>query len=272
MKELLDSLVKQYETLDFIKDDPILFPHKFKKKEDIEISGFISSSFAYGKRELFIPKLNQLFNIMNNEPYNFILNFDKDKCNLNGLNYRFAKEQDIYQLLVILNKLYKKDKSSLGELFYNCFKSENNISDFCKIYSMLIKSCDFFYSELEKNCQNSIKDNLGFFHLIPNARNKGACKRLNMFLRWMVRKTPVDFGIWDFISTSDLLIPLDVHVGNVSRSLNLLKRKSNDYKAVIELTSKLLEYDPSDPVKYDFALFGYGVNSQDKLNLITISK
>ena len=248
MKEFLDRLVKKYETKDFIKDDPIQFPHRFKGKNDIEISALISALFAFGKREAFIQKLDFLFDVMQNEPYNFICAFDNKNENLKNFVYRFVKGIDIICFLGSLNKLYCFDKSSIGELFFEG-REKNN---------MLEYASNYFYSCL--NC----KPELGFCHLFARPQNGGAMKRMNMFLRWMVRKGPVDLGIWDFIKPSELLIPLDVHVGNVSRSLGLLERNANDYKSVLELTKKLREFDSSDPVKYDFALFGAGINSKNK--------
>ncbi len=254
LKEILDKNQKKYETYDFISTDPILFPHRFSKKEDIEIAGFIAASFAYGKRSLFIAKLNELFDIMNNEPYRFIKSYKYTKHSLNGLNYRFAKEDDIHNLLYVLSTLYNDENSSLNDLFYEFYNDNKNINPkLCKIHNMFLKVANYFYN----NCLN--QPGAGFKHLIPDASNMGSCKRLNMFLRWMVRKSDVDLGVWKFIDKSELLIPLDVHVGNISRSYNLLKRKNNDYKSVIELTENLKKYDPYDPVKYDFALFSLGV-------------
>lgn len=248
MKEFLDRLVKKYETKDFIKDDPIKFPHRYIAKNDVEISALISALFAFGKREAFIQKLDFLFSVMQNEPYNFICAFDNKNESLKNFVYRFVKGFDLICFLESLNKLYCRDNSSIGELFFEGKQKK----------CMLKYASNYFYSCL--NC----KPELGFCHLFARPQNGGAMKRMNMFLRWMVRKGPVDLGIWDFIKPSELLIPLDVHVGNVSRSLGLLKRNTNDYKSVLELTKKLREFDSSDPIKYDFALFGAGVNSEIK--------
>ena len=240
MKNKLDKLVKKYEVKDFIKSDPIQFPHKFKEKQDIEIAGFISALFAFGKRELFIKKLDTIFSLAQS-PSELI--YDFSKYNLDDFIYRFIKNNDLLELLKILNKLYFKDKSSLEELF----------SDGRHFYKNAI---DYFYKN--SSCQNSH----GFCFMLTKPENKSAMKRINMFLRWMVRKSEVDFGIWKNIKKSDLLIPLDTHVARISRKLGLLYRKQNDIKAVIELTNKLKEYDELDPVKYDFALFGYGIEEK----------
>ncbi len=243
MKNKLDKLAKKYETLEFIKSDPIRIPHRYKNQKDIELSAFISSLFAFGKREMFLEKLDYLFSLCDS-PEGLI--YDFKKYNLDNFLYRFIKSKDLTELLRILNKLYFKDKSSLAELFY---EKENRLK----------RVTDYFYS----NC--NCADSLGFCFMFAKPDNGGAMKRLNMFLRWMVRKGPVDFGIWDFIKKDELLIPLDTHVAKLSRDFGLLKRKQNDYKAVVELTNKLKEFDHDDPVKYDFALFGLGVDKNNKL-------
>jgi len=244
-KTKLDELAEKYEVEEFIKDDPIQFPHRYKKQEDIEIAAFVSSLFAYGNRKVFIKKLNELFDIMQNKPLQFVLNFEPQT--LTGFNYRFAKDFDIIEVFNILHKLYKED-GGLKSLFEHGYKTNNSIS------TMLQVVTDYFYSNVKNEVQ------MGFYHLIPNPNNGGAMKRMNMLLRWLVRKGPVDLGLWDFIPTSELLIPIDVHVARLSREMGLLKRNSNDYKAVLELTNKLKEMNPKDPIRFDFAIFGLGVN------------
>jgi len=245
-KTELDKLVKKYETVDFIKDDPVQFPHMFKDKQDIELAGFIASLFAYGNRKLFIAKLKEFFQYTNNEPSNFIKNGDFSIIQKENFNYRFSKPKDVVEWLKILSKLYNETKG-LNELFEYGYRQELSMDIMYRIVS------DYFYS--------NVKDGMGqgFYHLLPDPHKGGAMKRMNMFLRWMVRKSDVDLGIWDFIPKSDLRIPLDVHVARLSREMLLLERKSNDMKAVIELTEKLKSFDKEDPVKYDFAIFGKGI-------------
>lgn len=246
-KSKIDKLVEIYETKDFIKDDPIQFPHRYKKsKKDCEISGFIASLLAYGNRKVFIKKLNELFSIMQNEPYNFILNFETKA--LKNFNYRFGTTQDFMEIFKILQNLYKKD-GGLEDLFK--YGKENSISG-----NYLIPVTDYFYSQFGENSGQGAR------FMIPNARNGGAMKRMCMFLRWMIRKGQVDLGIWDFMQPSELLIPLDTHVARLSREMGLLTRKSNDFKSVIEITKNLQKFDTNDPIKYDFAMFGYGVNNK----------
>ncbi len=240
MKKLLDSLVLKYENKDFIKNDPIQFPHRYTTKEDVEISAFIASLFAFGRREQFIKKLNFLFGLTQT-PFELIKDFKK--FNLGDFIYRFIKSEDLTELLKILNKLYIEDKSSLEELFSSKDKFNTAIS--------------YFYS----NC--NFPSSRGFCFMFAKPCNNSALKRINMFLRWMARtNSPVDFGIWKNIKPSELIIPLDTHVARISRKFNLLKRKQNDFKSALELTQKLKEFDEKDPVKYDFALFGLGIDKK----------
>ena len=241
----LDNLVEKYETVEFIKDDPIQFPHRFKNKKDIEIAGFVASILAYGNRKVFIKKLDELFQIAENEPLNFVLNFEPKV--LGNFNYRFGKVEDFSEIFQILRQLYEKD-GGLEELF-NYGYCERDILKMFQVVS------DYFYSRVNSNFAGQ-----GFSFMIPNPKNGGAMKRMSMFLRWMVRDGNVDLGIWDFVPKSELVIPLDVHVARVSREMGLLKRSSNDFKAVMELMSNLKVFDSTDPAKYDFAMFGYGVN------------
>ena len=246
-KTELEKLVKKYETPDFIKDDPIQFAHRFKTAEDVEIAAFLASLFAYGNRKVFIKKLDELFKIMDNTPLKFILNFDSKT--LKEFNYRFAKDFDIIEVFHILHKLYKQD-DGLKALFEYGYKTGASILIMFQVVA------DYFYSNVKNNVGQ------GFYHLIPNPKNKGAMKRMNMFLRWMIRNPPVDLGAWGFIPTSELLIPFDVHVARISREMGLLKRNSNDFKSILELSENLKKLDPNDPVKFDFAMFGLGINGE----------
>lgn len=256
-KTKLEELAQKYETEDFIKNDPIQFPHRFVSSDDnkniypnIELAAFIASLFAYGNRKIFVKKLEELFKIMQNKPLEYVLN--SDFKTLKGFNYRFAKDFDVIEIFNILNKLYKED-GGLKELFEYGYNIPN-IGRPNSIQTMLQTVTDYFYS----NVKNKVGQ--GFYHLIPNPKNGGAVKRMNMFLRWMVRKPPVDLGIWNFISPGELLIPLDVHVARVSRGMGLLTRSSNDFKAVLELSENLKKISPNDPIRFDFAMFGLGIN------------
>lgn len=266
-KTELDKLVDKYETEDFIKDDPIQFIHNGGKlcgklsrkliKEDTELFGFISSLFAYGNRKMFIKKLEEIFSKAEGDLTGFIKNGDFSA--LKGVEYRFSKENDILPIFEILSKLYNESRG-LEALFEHGFningQAEGNEPH--DIYPMLKTVVNYFYSLAPKTAGQ------GFYHMIPNPNNGGAMKRMNMFLRWMVRKPPVDIGIWEFMKPKDLLIPLDVHVARISRQMGLLNRKSNDFKAVLELMNPLREFCPEDPVKYDFAMFAFGIESNKK--------
>lgn len=246
-KPEIDLLVKKYETVDFIKDDPVQFPHRFKDKKDIELAGFIASIVAYGRRDVFIKKLNHLFTIAQNEPYNFITNFEPKL--INGFNYRFGTSEDFSEIFLILKELYTKD-GGLEELFKYGYQNPVEIKN---QKNMFIPVCDYFYSRYQNPNSQGVK------FMIPDPRKGGAMKRMCMLLRWFVRKGPVDLGIWDFMPQSELLIPLDTHVARISREMGLLTRNSNDFKSVLEITQNLKQFDPEDPTKYDFAMFGYGV-------------
>lgn len=274
-KTKLEELAKKYEVESFIQDDPIQFPHRFMPSchcegvngseghrlsfkyppkqslsdlNNVEIAAFIASLFAYGNRKVFVKKLDELFEIMGNEPYEYVLNFTPKT--LKGFNYRFAKDVDIIEVFTILNKLYKQN-SGLKKLFQYGYKVDKSI------FTMLQTVTDYFYS----NVKNKVGQ--GFYHLIPDPKNGGAMKRMNMFLRWMVRKGPVDLGVWDFIPANELLIPLDVHVARISREMGLLQRSSNDFKAVLELSQNLKKICPQDPVKFDFSMFGLGITKNN---------
>lgn len=243
-KTELDNLVLKYEKAVFIETDPIQIPHRYKDKDTVELVAFISALFAYGSRKIFIPKLEELFSKMNNNPILYIQH--ADFSNLSGFNYRFAKENDIIEILNILSNLYNSGES-IKTLFQYGYETTRDIKGMLQIVT------DYFYS-------NATNTGEGFRFMLANPNNGGAMKRLNMFLRWLVRKPPVDFGYWYFIPVSELLIPLDTHVAKISREMNLLTRKSNDFKAVIELTNKLRQFDRNDPIKYDFAIYAKGIN------------
>lgn len=245
-KEEIDELVQTYETKEFFYDDPVGIPNRFSDKKDKEIAGFIASLVAYGRREVFLKKLAILFEIAQNEPLNFILNFEPEI--LGDFNYRFGKPDDFAQIFNIMRDLYEKE-GGLEELFK--YGYENQINE-----NMFIPVTDYFYSKARDNSAQ------GFRFMLPDARKGSAMKRMCMYLRWMVRKGPVDFGLWNFMPASDLYIPLDTHVARISREMGLLTRNANDFKSVVELTENLKKFDANDPAKYDFALFGYGVNEQ----------
>lgn len=247
LKEQLDKLVKTYETKDFIAHDPIQFIHRFSQKQDIEISGLLASSLAYGNRKHIITIVNKIHELMDNEPYKFCQNYtiEKGEKIFEGINYRYTSSQDLVAFFHCLSQTLK-NYESFEDLFKKYYKEdEENIKNALIGFSQEIKS---FYEPMR-----------GLSFLLPSPTNNSACKRLNLFLKWMVRKPPVDFGLWKSVSPSKLIIPLDTHVARISKNLGICSRKSNDWTKAEMITSVLKECDPEDPAKYDFALFGFGV-------------
>ncbi len=244
LKLFLDEKAVQYEKADFIPHDPIQIPHLFSQKEDIEIAAFLTATIAWGNRKSIITNATKLMEIMGNMPLDFVLNYSEDKSYLfDGFVHRTFNNLDLETFIRALQNIYK-NHGGLESVFAQGITKEGlqpAISHFKSV---------FFEVEHLPRTQKHVSDPL---------RNSAA-KRINMFLRWMVRDAApgVDFGIWTSISPSLLSCPLDVHTGNVARKLNLLSRKQNDAKALAELDKALRSMDPKDPVKYDFALFGLG--------------
>ncbi len=245
LKEFLDAKVKLYNNPKFIESDPIQIPHKFNKKEDIEISGFLTATIAWGNRKSIISNANKLMTLLDDAPFDFIMNHtERNLDKLKPFVHRTFNGDDCAQFIKSLQHIYK-NHNGLEALFTKYAKThslQNSISKFKQT---------FFEIDHLARTQKHISDPL----------KKSAAKRINMFLRWMVRQdnTGVDFGIWTKLSPSQLSCPLDVHSGNVARKLELLTRKQNDGKALLELDTALRKLDAKDPVKYDFALFGLGV-------------
>lgn len=245
---MLEHYVDRYNVPEFIETDPICIPHSFTLKQDIEIAGFFAATFSWGQRKTIINKSKELMTLMDNSPYQFILyHKPKDRQRFNKFVHRTFQYTDTLYFLTFLQKHYQKFKS-LEDLFLGTNLDGPDLANFHQ---------RFF--NLKDAPQRTRKH-------IPTPLRKSTCKRLNMYLRWMVRKDDrgVDFGIWNRIQASQLWIPLDVHVDRVARRLNLLERKQTDWLTTQELTKKLSYFDPKDPVKYDFALFGLGVLGKDK--------
>ena len=245
LKEFLDSKVKQYNNPKFIESDPIQIPHRFTSKEDIEISAFLTATIAWGNRKMIIKNADRMMQLLNNSPYDFIVNHEEsDLDKLDGFVHRTFNAADLKYFIKALKNIYS-NHGGMESIFKN---NTTNTSIQPAIHEF--KNM-FFKLEHLSRTQKHVGDPL-----------KGsASKRLNMFLRWMVRNdnVGVDFGIWKTLNPSQLSCPLDVHSGNVARKLGLLKRKQNDAKALMELDTSLRVLDPNDPAKYDFALFGLGI-------------
>lgn len=248
LKEFLNEKVDAYDQPFFIDADPISIPHRFSKKQDIEIAGFFAAIFAWGNRTTIINKSVELLQLMDNAPHDFILHHsEKDLKALQNFRHRTFNATDLLYFVSFFQLHYAQHPSLETAFTKNLKPGDVNTE------SALNGFYQYFFS-LEDVPTRSMK------HIACPAK-KSTCKRINMFLRWMVRrdKNGVDFGIWKTISPAKLVVPLDVHVARVARHFNLLERKATDWEAAVELTNRLKEFDPADPVKYDFALFGLGV-------------
>lgn len=248
LKFFLEQKVRLYNNSQFIENDPICIPHLFSKKQDREIMGFFAAIFAWGQRNTIIKKAKELATRMDNSPFDFVLNHsNEDLKRLLGFKHRTFNDTDLLYCI---------------EFFKHHFQNNESLES-------------AFFPEKDM----SVEDGLNYFHQyffslpdapnrtrkhIPSPNRKSACKRLNMFLRWMVRKDDnlVDFGIWNMIEPKDLICPLDLHVERTAKKLNLLTREKADWRAAIELTENLRKFDPLDPVKYDFALFGVSIEEK----------
>ncbi len=235
----------KYNSPKFIESDPIQIPHQYSLKEDIEISSFLTATIAWGNRKTIINNANGMMELMGNSPFDFIINHREHHLdNLNGFVHRTFNSIDFRYFIKALQHIYI-NHSGLENIFKAHATSTSIQPAIHKLKSI------FFELQHPQRTTKHISDPM----------NGSSAKRLNMFLRWLIRNdnTGVDFGIWNSISPSILSCPLDVHSGNVARKLGLLTRKQNDAKALKELDSNLRELDSKDPVKYDFALFGLGV-------------
>ena len=242
-KIYLDKLYNKYKNKNSSKD-PIWFLHSLKSEKDVEATALISSAYAYGLIDVMNVLLNTFYNRINNKPYEFIINFNRknDLKYLNNLHYRFNNVNDLLSLIENIKNILIQFGSLQNLFLSNYSDSDENILNALKYFAKKLHDI-------------KIKNTKAYYHLIPDVSKNSTCKRLNLFLRWMVRKDEIDLGIWSkSVSKSKLIIPVDTHVYQISRNLGLINRKSCDMKFAIELTNKLKEFDKGDPVKYDFAL------------------
>ncbi|WP_109833313.1 TIGR02757 family protein [Reichenbachiella versicolor] len=243
LKEFLDEKVREFNRPNFIEDDPISIPHRFKRKQDIEIAGFFAAILAWGQRKTIINKCSELMARMDDSPYDFVKHHsENDLKKLEDFKHRTFNDTDLLYFIYFLSRHYQKH-NSLEPAFTKGKDAENKLTAFH----------DYFF-------EDPYAPNRTRKHIATPERNS-ACKRINMYLRWMVRKDKfgVDFGIWNTITPNELICPLDIHVSRSGRKLGLISRKQDDWKTAIELTEALKKLDPKDPVQYDFALFGLGV-------------
>jgi uncharacterized protein (TIGR02757 family) len=247
LKPFLDQINDQVESPGYIDHDPVQFMHAFESKEDREIAGFLAAMMAWGRRDIVIRKTDELLNRMGYEPFQYVKHYNKGTSqDFRGFKHRTFKEEDIHGILAALNIIYRHF-NDFEAFWKDCYTNSG-------------PSGQNVVSEFHRRFLSLSNDMMPRTHKhISNPANNSPAKRLFMFLRWTVRKnSPVDTGIWDFIPVSELMIPFDVHVARQSRRLGLLTRKSNDWKAVQELTDIFRLLDPADPVRYDYALFGIG--------------
>ncbi|PKR81699.1 TIGR02757 family protein [Brumimicrobium salinarum] len=247
IEALLNVKVNQFNTKDFIKDDPILLPHRFQRKQDIEIIGFIVALIAWGKRKMIIDNGNKLIQIMGNAPFEYVQAYTTGMLDDKKFVHRTFNTIDLDFIIRALQKCYRKHDSL--EAWFSLKNNEKGIKQ-----RIINFRTAFMEVEHEKRSEKHI----------ANPEKGSAAKRINMFLRWMVRKDEqgVDFGIWKNIDMSELYVPLDVHTGNVARKLGLITRKQNDWRALEEMMLRLQKMNVEDPCKYDFALFGLGVSGE----------
>jgi uncharacterized protein (TIGR02757 family) len=246
--DLLNEKFELFNQPDFIPHDPISIPHQFSIKQDIEITGFIAATLAWGQRKTIINKCNELINLMDKAPYDFITNHqDSDLKRFLAFKHRTFNATDTLYFLEFFKDFYTKNNSLENAFLVGLKNNDENIKSGLENFQNVFFSLEDYPIRTRK-------------HVATPARNS-SCKRINMFLRWMVRKDKkgVDFGIWDKIKTSQLVCPCDVHVERVGRKLGLITRSKPDWQTAVELTQNLKLLDPIDPVKYDFALFGLGV-------------
>jgi uncharacterized protein (TIGR02757 family) len=247
--ELLEEKATFYNNPDFIEKDPISIPHLFTKKEDIEIAGFLTATLAWGQRVTIINKSKELMSRMDNSPHDFILNAsEKETASLSSFVHRTFQGDDCMYFIHALQQIYKQN-GGLEAVFGEGYQANQSIKESISLFREVF----FDFQHLHRTLKH-----------VPDPHKGSASKRINMYLRWMIRNDGkgVDFGIWKNFKISDLLCPLDLHSGNVARKLGLLERKQDDWQAVEELTDNLRLFDPVDPVKYDFALFGTGINEK----------
>ncbi len=251
LHRLLEDRYNRYCLPEFIETDPIQVPHCFTRKEDIEIAGFLASSIAWGQRKSIITNAKRLMALMSNTPYDFVMHAGGQELKqLDNFVHRTFQQDDCLFFVTSLRHIYK-NHGGLQTLFEKGYHNANSVFGSLSYFRRVFLETPHL-SRSEKH--------------ISNVEHGASAKRLNMFLRWMVRGNDnVDFGLWENIPVAALQIPLDIHTGNVGRRLGLLTRKTNDWKAVEELTGNLRKFDPHDPVKYDFALFGLGIFENIKL-------
>ena len=252
LKDFLDRKADQYNTTAFIADDPISLPHRFDGKEDKEIIAFIVATISWGNRKSILTNGDRLIQLINGTPHTYVMEYKAGQLIDSGFVHRTFNAVDLDYFIQALQYIYK-EHGGLEFAFAKAYKQHHDLQRAITDVRSLFLSLPSFTARTKK-------------HFSDPSRGSSA-KRINMFLRWMLRRDDrgVDFGLWEGIPMSALSLPLDVHTGNIARQLGLLTRKQNDQKAVQELDAALRMLDPVDPVRYDYALFGIGVNKDLEL-------
>jgi uncharacterized protein (TIGR02757 family) len=257
LKALLDKKLAEYNRPFFIEDDPISIPHRYTAKADREIAGFFAAVFAWGNRKTIIRKTLELMEVMDHAPHDFCLHHtERDRKNLLQFKHRTFQTTDLFYFLDFFQSHYRKHESLETAFLHRWKKSDATVEQALSGFHDLFFSLPDVPDRTRKH--------------VGTPERGSACKRLNMYLRWMVRKDKhgVDFGLWNNIKPSQLVIPLDVHVMRVAHQLQLTESKTADWKSAVQLTETLKRFDAKDPIKYDFALFGMGV-MENKFSLPT---
>lgn len=260
LKQKLDSHYKAFDKSQLMPD-PLQFPHLFEDEKDIEVMAFIASVFAYGNMKQIINSLNKLLIVCNNKPYDFIKNYSVKESHLtNSFIHRFYSSKDINQLFHLLNIAFQ-EFDSLKSLFTSGYnpKDENLKNTITKFNEYFLDKAQKEFGTLSSRASFGSALTRGIVFMFPLPGKGSACKRMNLFLRWMVRKDDLDFGLWGEIPTSKLIIPVDTHVARICQQLKLTKRKNVSWKMAEEITNNLKKFDPVDPVKYDFAICHIGM-------------
>jgi uncharacterized protein (TIGR02757 family) len=275
LRAFLDAKVIQYNRPEFIENDPISIPHLFSKKQDIEIMGFWAATLAWGQRVTIINKCKELITLMDGAPYDFIINHQEpDLKRLLHFKHRTFNDIDTLYFISFFRYHYEHYES-LEDAFVPAVPLKEEANPSRPLKGMPMIEANSAPPSGGWGAEAALNHFRAYFFSLPDfphrtkkhvssPSQKSTCKRLNMFLRWMVRKdnNGVDFGIWNKLTPADLICPCDLHVDRVARKLKLITRKQTDWQTAVELTQNLKELDPHDPVKYDFALFGLGIEER----------
>jgi uncharacterized protein (TIGR02757 family) len=260
LKSILDTFYRDYDFHGRLAHDPIEFPHRYKNLPDIEASAFIASSLAYGKVDLFKPVTEKILSRMGRSPYEFLLDFRlKRHAKLfEGIKYRFNENEDLVALIFILHQILLRN-SSLEKVFMKVLRPdsptiEEGLTGFVEVL-LKVDTAPVYGKDIKP---------AGLKQLFSSPSKGSACKRANLFLRWMVRDRDIDFGIWGSVAKNQLVIPLDTHIARISRCLGFTDRKTQDWKMAVEITESLKKLDSEDPLKYDFALCHHGISGACK--------